>query len=154
MSLREQFNEALKNAMRARDQKRVSTLRLVLAGVKERDIASRTETNREGVGDEEILSLLAKMIKQREESVAAFEAGGRPELAASERDEISIIREYQPAQMDERETQSAAAAAIAETGASTPKDMGKVMAVLKTRYPGRMDFSRAAVVVKDLLAPK
>ena len=154
MSLREQFSEALKNAMRARDQKRVSTLRLVLAAVKERDIAGRTETNRADVGDEEILSLLARMIKQREESAAAFEGGGRPELAASEREEIAIIREFQPAQMSESETQSAAAAAIAEAGASARKDMGKVMAALKARYPGRMDFARAAVVVKDLLAPK
>lgn len=154
MSLRERFTEALKNAMRARDQKRVSTLRLVLAAVKERDIAARTETHKEGVGDEEILSLLAKMIKQREESAAAFEAGGRPELAASEREEIAIIREFQPAQMSEADVQKAAAAAIQETGAASPKDMGKVMAVLKTRHAGRMDFSRAAVVVKELLAPK
>jgi len=154
MSLRVQFGEALKNAMRARDQKRVSTLRLVLAAVKDRDIAGRSESSREGIGDEEILSLLAKLIKQREESATAFEAGGRPELAASEREEIAIIREFQPAQMSESETQSAAAVAIAETGAAAPKDMGKVMAVLKARYAGRMDFSKAAVVVKDLLAPK
>ena len=154
MSLREQFGEALKGAMRARDQKRVSTLRLVLAAIKERDIASRTETNREGVGDDEILSLLAKMIKQREESAAAFEGGGRPELAASEREEIAIIREFQPAQMSDSETQDAAAAAIAEAGASAPKDMGKVMAVLKARYAGRMDFSKASAVVKGLLTPK
>src|SRR5215469_18200583 len=116
MSLRVQFGEALKNAMRARDQKRVSTLRLVLAAVKDRDIAGRSESSREGIGDEEILSLLAKLIKQREESATAFEAGGRPELAASEREEIAIIREFQPAQMSESETQSAAAVAIAETG--------------------------------------
>ena len=154
MSLREQFHEALKDAMRARAQKRVSTLRLVLAAVKDRDIAGRSEANREGVGDEEILSLLAKMIRQREESAAAFEAGGRPELAASEREEIAIIREFQPTQMSESETRSAAAAAIAEAGASAPKDMGKVMAVLKARYTGRMDFSKAAVVVKDHLTPK
>ena len=154
MSLREQFTEALKVAMRARDQKRVSTLRLMLAGLMERDIANRSETSREGIGDDEILSLLAKMIKQREESVTAFVAGGRPELAASEREEIAIIREFQPAQMSEEETRSAVAAAIAEAGAGAPKDMGKVMAVLKARYAGRMDFSRAAVVTKDLLAPK
>lgn len=154
MGLREQFQEALKDAMRARDQKRVSTLRMMLASLKERDIANRSEASREGVGDGEILSLLAKMIKQREESVAAFEAGGRPELAASEREEIAIIREFQPAQMSESETRSAAAAAIGEAGASAPRDMGKVMAMLKERYGGRMDFSKAAVVVKDLLAAK
>ena len=154
MSLRERFSEALKDAMRARDQKRVSTLRLVLAGIKDRDIAGRSETNREGVGDDEILSLLAKMIKQREESATAFEAGGRAELAASEREEIAIIREFQPAQMSESDVQNAAAATIAEAGASTPKDMGKVMAVLKARYAGRMDFAKASAVVKDLLTPK
>src|SRR5881275_1984245 len=99
MALRERLNDRLKEAMRAREQKRVSTLRMVLAALKDRDIAARTETSREGVADEEVLSLLAKMIKQREESAAAFESGGRPELAASEREEIAIIREFQPAQM-------------------------------------------------------
>lgn len=154
MSLREQFHAALKDAMRAREQKRVSTLRLVLAAVKDRDIANRSEANREGIGDDEILSLLAKMIKQREESAAAFEAGGRPELAASEREEIVIIREFQPEQMSETDTRRAVAAAIAETGASAPKDMGKVMATLKVHHAGRMDFAKASAIAKDLLAPK
>lgn len=154
MSLRDQFQQALKEAMRARDQKRVSTLRLVLAALKDRDIANRSEDRREGIGDDEILSLLAKMIKQREESATAFEAGGRPELAAGEREEIAIIREFQPAQMSEDETHSAVAAAIAEAGASAPKDMGKVMAALKAGYAGRMDFSKASIVAKNLLAPK
>ena len=154
MSLREQFNQTLKDAMRARDQKRVSTLRLVLAALKDRDIANRSETSREGIGDDEVFSLLAKMIKQREESATAFEAGGRPELAASEREEIAIIREFQPAQMNESDMRSAVAAAIAEAGASSPKDMGRVMAVLKARFAGRMDFSKASAVVKALLTPK
>ena len=154
MSLRENFDQALKDAMRARDQKRVSTLRLVLAALKDRDIANRSEASREGIGDDEILSLLAKMIKQREESAAAFDAGGRPELAASEREEIAIIREFQPVQMGESDVRSAVATAITELNASSPKDMGKVMAVLKAHYAGRMDFARAAVVVKELLAQK
>ena len=154
MSLRENFIQALKDAMRARDQKRVSTLRLVLAALKDRDIANRSEVSREGIGDDEILSLLAKMIKQREESAAAFDAGGRPELAASERQEIVIIREFQPVQMGESDVRSAVATAITELDASSPKDMGKVMALLKACYAGRMDFARAAVVVKDLLAKK
>ncbi|HEX9158807.1 MAG TPA: GatB/YqeY domain-containing protein [Rhizomicrobium sp.] len=154
MNLREQFNAALKDAMRAREQKRVSTLRLVLAALKDRDIANRSEANREGIGDDEILSLLAKMIKQREESAAAFEAGGRPELAASEREEIVIIREFQPAQMSETDTRSAVAAIIAETGASAPKDMGKVMTMLKAHHAGRMDFAKASAIAKDLLTPK
>src|SRR5437764_14868977 len=99
MTLRERLNERLKEAMRAREQKRVSTLRMVLAAVKDRDIAARTETSREGVPEEEVLSLLAKMIKQREESAAAFESGGRPELATNEREEIGIIREFMPKEM-------------------------------------------------------
>ena len=154
MSLREKFNQALKDAMRARDQKRVSTLRLVLAALKDRDIANRSEASKEGIGDDEILSLLAKMIKQREESAAAFEAGKRPELAASEREEIVIIREFQPVQMGESDVRSAVAAIITEANASSPKDMGKVMAALKARYAGRMDFATAALVVKDFLAQK
>ena len=154
MSLRDQFHQALKDAMRARDQKRVSTLRLMLAALKDRDIANRSEESREGIGDDEILLLLAKMIKQREESAAAFDAGGRPELAASEREEITIIREFQPAQMGADEIHRASEAAIAEAAANAPKDMGKVMAVLKARYAGRMDFSQAAVLVKNLLAPE
>lgn len=154
MTLRERFNQALKDAMRARDQKRVSTLRLVLAALKERDIANRSETSREVIGDEEILALLAKMIKQREESVAAYDAGGRPELAASERNEIAIIREFQPTQMSESETRAAASAAIKEAAATAPRDMGKVMALLKARYPGRMDFAKAAAEVKALLSPQ
>ncbi|HEX3430094.1 MAG TPA: GatB/YqeY domain-containing protein [Rhizomicrobium sp.] len=152
MSLRERFNQALKDAMRARDQKRVSTLRLVLAALKERDIANRTEASREGIGDAEILSLLAKMIKQREESAAAYEAGGRPELAAGEREEIAIIREFQPAQLSDSDTRAAVSSAIGETGATSPRDMGKVMAALKTRHAGRMDFAKAALVVKALLS--
>jgi uncharacterized protein YqeY len=154
MVLRERFTQALKDAMRARDQKRVSTLRLMIAALKDRDIANRSENSREGIGEDEILALLAKMIKQREESAAAYEAGGRPELAASERDEIAIIRGFQPAQMSESETQAGVATAIQEAGATTPRDMGKVMALLKGRYSGRMDFARAAVAVKEALASK
>jgi len=154
MSLRERFSEALKDAMRGREQKRVSTLRLVLAALKDRDIANRSEESRIGISDEEILLLLAKMIKQREESAAAFESGGRPELAASEREEIGIIREFQPAQMSEDETRAAVDAAILESGATSPKEMGRVMSVLKARYPGRMDFGRASVVAKEFLTQK
>ena len=154
MSLRERFNEALKDAMRARDQKRVSTLRLVLAALKDRDIANRSEESRAGISDDEILSLLAKMIKQREESAAAYEAGGRPELAASEGEEIAIIREFQPAQMGESEMRDAVDAAIRESGASSPKEMGLAMSVLKSRYSGRMDFGRASAFVKERLTQK
>ena len=154
MALRERLNDQLKESMRARNQKRVSTLRMVLAALKDKDIAARTETNREGVPDEDVLSLLAKMIKQREESATAFESGGRPELAASEREEISIIREFMPQQMSGEEARAAAQAVIAELGASSMKDMGRVMAALKERYAGQMDFAKAGGMVKDLLSGK
>ena len=154
MTLRERLNENLKEAMKARDQKRVSTLRLVLAALKERDIANRTEESRAGIADDDILTLLAKMIRQREGSASVYESGGRPELAAAEREEIAIIREFLPRQMGDEEMRAAAETAIAETGAALPKDMGRVMAALKQRYAGQMDFGRAGGIVKDLLAQK
>ncbi|MEO7054944.1 MAG: GatB/YqeY domain-containing protein, partial [Rhizomicrobium sp.] len=142
-------------AMKARDAKRLATVRLMLAALKDRDIAARTETSRDLLGDDEILSLLAKMIKQRDESAVAFDAGNRPELAAGEREEIAIIRSFMPAQMDEAGVQQAVKTVIAELGAASIKDMGKVMAAMKERYAGQMDFARASVLVKDVLsAPK
>jgi uncharacterized protein YqeY len=152
MGLREQINDSLKEAMKARDQKRVGTLRLVNAALKDKDIAARTETSRELLGDDEILSLLAKMIKQREDSIAAYEAGKRPELAAAEQDEIAIIREFMPKQMSAEESKAAIAKVIADVGASSIKDMGKVMAALKERFAGQMDFGKASVAVKEALS--
>jgi uncharacterized protein len=155
MSLRQKLNDAMKEAMKAKDAKRLATLRLVLAALKDRDIAARTESSRDLLGDDEILSLLAKMIKQREESAVAFDAGKRPELAAGEREEIAIIRSFMPAQMDEAGVAAAADAVIAELSAGSIKDMGKVMAAMKERYAGQMDFGRASALVKDKLsAPK
>src|SRR4051812_47852985 len=154
MPLREQLNDQLKASMRAKDQKRVSTLRMVLAAVKDKDIAARTETSRERVPDEDVLSLLAKMIKQREESAAAFESGARPELAAAEREEIAIIREFMPQQMSAEDSRAAAQGMIAELDAAAMKDMGKVMAALKGRYGGQMDFAKASAMVKELLSGK
>ncbi|HEY2446782.1 MAG TPA: GatB/YqeY domain-containing protein [Rhizomicrobium sp.] len=154
MVLREKINDSLKSAMKAREPKRVSTLRLILAALKERDIAGRSEESREGIGDDEILTLLAKMIRQREESVAVYESGGRPELAAGEREEIAIIRDFLPAQMSDEEMDAAVKSAAAELGAASMKDMGKVMAALKERYAGRMDFGKAGGMVKQLLAGK
>jgi hypothetical protein len=154
MGLREQINDSLKEAMKARDQKRVGTLRLVNAALKDKDIAARTETSRELLGDDEILSLLAKMIKQREDSIAAYEAGKRPELAAAEQDEIVIIREFMPKQMSAEESKAAIAKVIADVGASSIKDMGKVMAALKERFAGQMDFGKASGAVKDALSAK
>jgi uncharacterized protein YqeY len=152
MGLREQFNDEMKSAMKAADKKRVATLRLVLAALKDRDIANRSENSRELLGDDDILVLLAKMIKQREESAETYDKGGRPELAAGEREEIAIIREFMPKQMDEAEAKAAAQKTIADVGASSMKDMGKVMAALKERYAGQMDFAKASGLVKGLLS--
>jgi uncharacterized protein YqeY len=155
MSLRQQLTDAMKEAMKAKDAKRLATVRLVLAALKDRDIAARTETSRDLLGDDEILSLLAKMIKQRDESAVAFDAGNRPELAAGEREEIAIIRSFMPAQMDEAGVQQAVKTVIAELGATSIKDMGKVMAAMKERYAGQMDFARASALIKTALsAPK
>ncbi len=148
--MREKIAEEVKNAMKARDGERLPTLRLIQAAIKDRDIANRG-AGKEAASDDDILQILAKMVKQREESAKAFEDGGRPELAAKERAEIKVLREFQPAQMDEAGVEAAARAAIAETGAASAKDMGRVMAVLKEKYAGRMDFSRASAVVKGLL---
>ena len=152
MALREQLTDAMKEAMKAKDAKRLATVRLILAALKDRDIAARTETSRDLLGDDEILGLLAKMIKQREESAAAFDAGNRPEMAQNERDEITVIRSFMPAQMDEAAMKDAVAKVIAESGAASIKDMGKVMAVLKERYAGQMDFGRASALIKEALS--
>ena len=154
MGLREQINDRVKEAMKAKDQKRLGTLRLINAAIKDRDIAARSETSRELLGDDDLLGLFAKMIKQREDSIAAYEAGNRPELAQNERDEIAIIREFMPRQMSAEETRAAIAKVIAETGAASVKDMGKVMNALKERYAGQMDFGKASAAVKSLLTPK
>jgi uncharacterized protein YqeY len=154
MSLRAQLTDAMKEAMKAKDAKRLATVRLMLAALKDRDIAARTETNKELIGDDDILTLLAKMIKQREESAAVYRQGGRPELAENEEAEIAIIRTFMPKQMDEAEAKTAIQGVIAEVGAASIKDMGKVMAVLKERYAGQMDFGRASAATKDALSGK
>jgi uncharacterized protein len=149
-AMREKIMDEVKNAMRSGDKSRLSTLRLIQAAVKDRDIANRG-AGKEAAGDDEILQLLAKMVKQREESAKAFEDGGRPELAENERAEIAIIRDFMPQQMDEAETQAAIKAVIAETGAAGVKDMGKVMAALREKFAGQMDFGKASGLVKGLL---
>jgi uncharacterized protein len=154
MSLRAQLTDAMKEAMKAKDAKRLATVRLMLAALKDRDIAARTETSKELIGDDDILTLLAKMIKQREESAAVYRQGGRPELAENEEAEIAIIRTFMPRQMDEAEMKAEVAKVITEVGAASIKDMGKVMAVLKERYAGQMDFSRASAATKDALSGK
>ena len=154
MSLRAQLTDAMKEAMKSKDAKRLATVRLILAALKDRDIAARSETNKDLVSDDDILTLLAKMIKQREESAVAFDAGNRPEMATGEREEIAVIRTFMPAQMDDAAMKDAVAKTIAEAGATSIKDMGKVMAVLKERYAGQMDFSKASAATKDALSGK
>ncbi|NFV80674.1 GatB/YqeY domain-containing protein [Magnetospirillum aberrantis] len=149
--LRPQLNEKLKTAMLAKDARMVSTIRLILAALKDRDIAARTRGVMDGISDDEILSMLQSMIKQRRESISLYEQGGRLELAQQEQDEISIIETFLPQQMSEAETLEAVRAAIAEIGAGGIKDMGKVMAALKERFAGRMDFTKASAATKKEL---
>jgi uncharacterized protein len=149
--LREAFGERLKQAMRAKDVRTLSTVRLILAGLKERDVAARGGGNRDGIPDPEILRLLQGMIKQRRESIALYRQGNRPELAQQEEEEIAIIESFLPQQMSEAEIAAAAKAVIAETGASGVKDMGRVMAALRERHAGVIDLARAGAVVKQLL---
>jgi uncharacterized protein YqeY len=149
--LRDDINNALKQAMKAGDKRRVSTLRLVNSAVKNADIEARGQ-GKEPLSDEALLALLQKMIKQRQESVELYEKGGRPELAAQEREEIAIIAAYLPQPMSDAELQAAIEAAVAETGAAGLKDMGKVMAALKARHSGKMDFAKASGLVKARLA--
>jgi uncharacterized protein len=154
MGLRDQLNTAVKEAMKARDQKRLGTLRLIQANIKDKDIAHRTEDSREGISDDDILALFGKLIKSREDSIALYEKGGRPELAEAEKAEIAILREFMPRQLDDTETKAAIAAVVAQTGATSLKDMGKVMAALKECYTGTMDFGKAGALVKAQLGGK
>lgn len=148
--LRDEINNALKDAMKARDERRVSTLRLVNSALKNADIEARGQ-NKGPLGDDELLALLAKMIKQRQESIDLYEKGGRAELAQQERDEIAIIAAYLPKQLSDAEVRTAITQAIADTNASSMKDMGKVIAALKARYAGQMDFGKVSPLVKELL---
>ena len=149
--MRETITAALKHATKAQDKRRISTLRLVSAAIKDRDIAART-AGKEQATDAELFDLLAKMIKQREESEKIYADAGRAGLARQEAEEIAIIREYLPKQLSEKDMLAAIAGAIANTGATSVKDMGKVMAELKARYAGQMDFSKASALVKAKLS--
>jgi uncharacterized protein len=148
--LREDINNALKDAMKARDERRVSTLRLINSTLKNADIEARGQ-GKGPLGDDEVLAVLAKMIKQRHESVELYEKGGRPELAQQERDEIAIIASYLPKQMSDAEVRAAVERAIADTGAASMKDMGKVIGTLKSRHAGQMDFGKVSPLIKELL---
>jgi uncharacterized protein len=149
--LRPQLNDALKTAMLSKDSRVVSTVRLILAALKDRDIAARSRGVMDGISDDEILQMLQSMIKQRRESISLYEQGGRLELAQQEQDEIAIIERFLPRQLNEAEMNVAVSAIIAELGAGGIKDMGRVMAALKERHAGTMDFTKASALTKKLL---
>ena len=149
--LRVTINDALKTAMKAKDQRTISTLRLILAALKDRDIAVRGTGSPDPISDETILEMLQKMIKQRHESIEMYQKGNRADLVSQEQEEIAIIERFLPKQMDEAEMAQAVDAAIAAVGATSIKDMGRAIAALKKDYSGKMDFAKASGVVKRRL---
>lgn len=149
--MRERINAALKEAMKAKDAGRLSTLRLISAAIKDREIAARGDGEESVIGDDEILAILGKMVKQRQESARQYEEGGRLELAEKERGEISVIEDFLPRQLDDAEVDAAITAAMAEVGAESIRDMGKVMGALKAKYTGQMDFGAVGPMVKAKL---
>jgi hypothetical protein len=150
--LRARLNDDLKIALKAKEKLAVATLRLILAALKDRDIAARGKGNCDGVGEDEILELLQKMVRQRRESIEAYSNGGRQDLADREAAEIEVIKRFLPKELDEAEVRSAIDQTIGELEASSIKDMGKVIGTLKERYAGRMDFGKASQLVKQRLA--
>ena len=150
--LRQAFAERLKEAMRAKDSRTLSAVRLIHAALKDHDVAARGAGNPSGIADSEILRLLQGMVKQRREAIALYEKGNRPELARREAEEIAVIESFLPRQMSESEIAAAARAAITETGASGARDMGRVMALLRERHAGVIDLAKAGAVVRQLLA--
>jgi len=152
MDMRDRVTAALKDAMRAKEADRLSTLRLINAAIKDKDIAARGSADDEtGASNDDILAIMGRMVKQRQESARAYEEGGRLELAEKEREEIKIIEEFLPKQLSEEEAEAAVDAAIAEVGADSIRDMGKVMGALKSKFTGRMDFGKAGPLVKARL---
>ena len=149
--MRETINSAIKDAMRSKDKLRLSTLRLVNAAIKDKDIALRTEDRPEGVSSSEILQILGKMVKQRQESAKAYEEGGRLELAELELSEITIIEEFLPRQLSDDEVKKVIKDTIASVSASSIRDMGKVMGSLKLHYTGQLDFGKAGAIIKKIL---
>jgi uncharacterized protein YqeY len=152
MDLRTRLNTSVKQAMRDKDSARLSTLRLINAAIKDRDIAARGEGNEDGVGDDEVLGILGKMVKQRKDTAKTYEEGGRLDLAERELSEIGVIEEFLPRKLSDDEVTAAVDAAVAETGASSIRDMGRVMGALKSKYTGQMDFGAVGGMVKDRLA--
>lgn len=150
--LRDRLSEALKSSMKEKNQVAVSTLRLILTAVKDRDIAARSKGNDDGIGEAEILQVLQTMVRQRHDSIEMYNQGNRPELAAREAEEISVIEGFMPRQLDEAEIAAAIEAVIAETGAASIKDMGKAMGALRERHAGQMDFGKASAMLKAALS--
>ena len=152
MELRSRINTAMKQAMKDKSAERLSTIRLINAAIKDRDIAARTEGKENGVGDGEVLAILSKMTRQRQESAKAYEEAGRLDLSERELAEIKVIEEFLPRQLTDSEIQSAVSEAIEELGASSIRDMGKVMGTLKSKYAGQMDFGAVGALVKNNLS--
>ena len=152
MELRSRINTAMKQAMKDKSAERLSTIRLINAAIKDRDIAARTEGKENGVGDDEVLAILAKMTKQRQESAKTYEEAGRLDLSERELAEIKVIEEFLPRQLTNSEIQSAVSEAINDVGASSIRDMGKVMGALKRKYAGQMDFGAVGALVKNNLS--
>jgi uncharacterized protein YqeY len=148
--MREKLSDAMKDAMRAKDARRLSTVRLIQTAIKDRDIANRG-TGKDAATDDDILQILQKMIKQREESARMYDEGGRAELAQQEREEIEVIRSFMPEQLSDDEVHAICVAVIAEVDAQGLRDMGKCISLLRDRYAGQMDFAKASAIVKDLL---
>ena len=149
--LRQAFTDRLREAMKARDTRTISTVRLIIAGLKDWDIAARGQGNAEGLSEAEILRMLHAMVKQRRESIVLYEQGNRPDLVQQEAEEITVIESFLPRQLDDGETEEAARAAIAETGAASVRDVGKVMAMLRERHAGTIDLGRAGTIARRLL---
>lgn len=150
--LRSSLRDALKSAMKEKDSTAVSTIRLILAALKDRDIAARSHGNTDGVPDAEILTLLQSMVKQRHESAALYEQGGRKDLSDQELSEIEVVRRFLPEPLDEAATETAIDKVIGDLGAQNLKDMGRIMAALRETYPGQMDFAKASGIVKQRLS--
>lgn len=149
--LRERLSAELKTAMKEKNERKRATVRLILAALKDRDIAARSKGVTDGIDEAEIMSMLQTMVKQRQESIEHYEHGGRLELAEQEREEIEIIRQFMPEQLDDAGVEAAVRETIEELGANSIKDMGRTMAVLRERYAGRMDFAKASAIVKAQL---
>lgn len=152
MDLRTRINTAMKQAMKDKDAARLSTVRLINAAIKDRDIAARAEGKENGVGEDEVLAILGKMVKQRRESARTYEEGGRLDLAEREEAEIVVIEEFLPRRLSQDEVAAALDEAVAEVGAESIRDMGRVMGILKSKYTGQMDFGAVGPMVKDRLS--